>query len=160
MLNILNKDTVTIKLCNASGALLDYLVAKIVYPHESLYYDQDEECYITPPDQSKVSLPILYQPTKKWGHGGPIIENNNINTATMDETHCGNEERYYAFCIPSESESHKMVAAYGQTMLESCMRAFVMMTFGEIYELDKSECLGRIVAVRNLYGDGDIDDYT
>lgn len=105
----------------ARGVMLDYLVARLAFPEKALFFNGDNECYVLIKKEPKPQL-LNFQPSRKWQHGGMIMDKNNIDSIYFNDE---SDKKDEGTMFLSYSLKDCNVVAYGKTRLEAAMRAFV-----------------------------------
>lgn len=116
-----------IKVSEATGIVLDWLVARLENPEwwDDGYMDGDPRYALKTDDGG------VYSPSTNWAQGGPIIERETINTE-KSPTHTG----WFAAQWRSPYEAAvKRVYADGPTPLIAAMRCYVVFKLGEEVEV-------------------------
>lgn len=103
------------KVSELEGTLLDYWVAQA---EEKDVYVYGECCFLRGAQREWYANPMgNYSPSTNWSQGGPIMDQERINTDWLDDG--------------SEQWMASMPPYYGPTRLVAAMRCFVAKKFGD-----------------------------
>lgn len=114
----------TIKVSEASGAVLDWLVAKV----EGLEFDEDNKpIWFAASAQANEAPRVPFQPSTDWAQGGPIIERERICLRDTGE----DTDLMWA----ADDQREASVYYHGAAPLIAAMRCYVASKLGETAEV-------------------------
>lgn len=127
-----------LKVSEATGAVLDWLVAKCEGIPVALHNTGAIYLIDTPwADKSRVKWLAEFSPRKHWAQGGPIVEREKIDLFTEKQTYveswCASIARYQNGMRLVGWRMHQ----YGATPLTAAMRCYVASKLGDEVEVPK-----------------------
>ena len=121
----------TIKVSEAEGVVLDYLVAKCEGKH---YGDIGHgQIYVHNPDGTLYCSKNLWIPSTNWSQGGPIIERECI--ATYASGACSVSPKNPDYWVAEILATDEMLTQFGPTPLLAAMRCYVASKLGDTAEV-------------------------
>lgn len=127
----------TIKVSEATGVVLDFLVSKAGNPTGKDgwgWWERDAAGYLYNPLRE-----CRYSPTTDWSEGGPIIERERITFDYHDCNPCDQEDAAHARLSRARMKPDGTASWYahkrGPTLLIAAMRCYVASKLGDTVEV-------------------------
>jgi hypothetical protein len=130
------------KVCELEGALLDAAVAAALgerYDGLTLIRWIDGGPYLSPAVMSD-DCAEMFEPSREWAHGGPIIEREQIGLTYIPTNDLGDAAFWCASILRDPaSERTKLFEGFHASPLVAAMRAFVASKLGDEIDLPTGE---------------------
>jgi hypothetical protein len=118
------------KVSELTGALLDYWVARVMHPKESITIRESslgvKGCYLLDTDDNEWKF---YTPSRRWSDGGPIIDRKRIILKPYDDGGWGSA---LDFDGDARGGIFDGTSQEGETPLVAAMRVHVASHYGDI----------------------------